>query len=174
VTRRSAEERNQSVSEAPWWRGKRGEWYVVAQVALVALIAFSPRTLGGWPSWQFPEGALVSVAGWALLIGGAAMLAAAMARIGAKPTPLPHPPANAVLQVTGVYRVVRHPMYCGVLLAAFGWALLNRGWLALLFCVLGSVFIDLKARREEQWLLERFPGYADYRRRVRKLIPFVY
>jgi protein-S-isoprenylcysteine O-methyltransferase Ste14 len=36
------------------------------------------------------------------------------------------------------------------------------------------VLIEVKVRQEEQWLLERFPGYAAYRRRVRKLIPFVY
>jgi protein-S-isoprenylcysteine O-methyltransferase Ste14 len=35
-------------------------------------------------------------------------------------------------------------------------------------------FFDLKARREEAWLLAAYPGYAAYRRRVRKLFPFVY
>ena len=163
-----------SAPEAPWWRGKRGEWYVVVQVVLVALIAFSPRTLGGWPSWHFPQGVLVSSVGWALLAGGAVLLAAGIAKIGAKLTPLPYPMASSVLQVTGAYRIVRHPMYCGVLLAALGWSLLNRSWLTLLLSVMACVFVDLKARREEAWLLERFPDYAEYRRRVRKLFPFVY
>ena len=36
------------------------------------------------------------------------------------------------------------------------------------------VFFDVKARREEAWLVAAFPGYAAYRRRVRKLIPLVY
>jgi protein-S-isoprenylcysteine O-methyltransferase Ste14 len=36
------------------------------------------------------------------------------------------------------------------------------------------VFFDLKARREERWLEEAYPGYGDYRRRVRKLVPFLY
>jgi protein-S-isoprenylcysteine O-methyltransferase Ste14 len=65
-------------------------------------------------------------------------------------------------------------MYCGTILAAIGWALVARGWLTLGLALVGFVFVDLKARREEQWLLEKFPSYADYRRRVRKLIPFVY
>ena len=42
-------------------------------------------------------------------------------------------------------------------------------WAALLL-----VFFDIKSRREEAWLVARFPAYADYRRRVRKLIPFIY
>jgi protein-S-isoprenylcysteine O-methyltransferase Ste14 len=32
----------------------------------------------------------------------------------------------------------------------------------------------MKARREERWLAEAYPGYAGYKRRTRKLIPFVY
>ena len=37
------------------------------------------------------------------------------------------------------------------------------------------LFVELKSRREEQWLAERYPGYADYRRRTpRRFVPFVY
>jgi protein-S-isoprenylcysteine O-methyltransferase Ste14 len=73
-----------------------------------------------------------------------------------------------------VYRVVRHPMYCGAILAAFGWALLSHGWLTILYAAAAFVFIDVKVRREEKWLLERFPEYEGYQRRVRKFVPFVY
>jgi protein-S-isoprenylcysteine O-methyltransferase Ste14 len=65
-------------------------------------------------------------------------------------------------------------MYCGVILAAFGWALVSRGWLTLAYAVAGFVFIVFKVRREEKWLVERFPDYPAYQSRVRKLIPFVY
>lgn len=33
----------------PWYRGARGEWYVIAQFALFALIVFGPPTVPGWP-----------------------------------------------------------------------------------------------------------------------------
>jgi protein-S-isoprenylcysteine O-methyltransferase Ste14 len=32
----------------------------------------------------------------------------------------------------------------------------------------------LVADREKRWLAAKFPAYADYQKRVRKLIPFVY
>jgi len=35
-------------------------------------------------------------------------------------------------------------------------------------------FFDLKSRREERWLEERYPGYAAYRARTRRLIPGLY
>lgn len=95
-------------------------------------------------------------------------------KVGRALTPLPYPTDEAVLQEAGVYRVVRHPMYCGVLLAAVGWALLRRGWLTFAYAAAGWLFIEMKIRREEKWLVERFPAYLEYRRRVAKLIPFLY
>jgi len=110
----------------------------------------------------------------ALLLAGLAVCLVAAFHLGSNLTPLPHPRDDARLVVSGLYRFVRHPIYFGVLLMAFGWALYVQGWLTLGYAGLLVVFFDLKARREEAWLLKRFPEYADYRKRVRKLIPFVY
>ena len=52
--------------------------------------------------------------------------------------------------------------------------LLVRGPLTVLYAVLLLLFLDVKSRREERWLSAKFSSYADYRKRVRKLIPFVY
>jgi protein-S-isoprenylcysteine O-methyltransferase Ste14 len=52
--------------------------------------------------------------------------------------------------------------------------LLNGGWLGLLAAAGLAIFFDAKASVEERWLDQRFPQYRRYRRRVRKLIPFIY
>ena len=57
---------------------------------------------------------------------------------------------------------------------AIGFALSVQGWLTLFEALALAVFFDIKSRREEVWLAEHFPDYADYQRRVRKLIPFIY
>ena len=159
---------------APWWRGARGEWYVAVQVVLILLIVLGPKTWHGWPAWPFPEGWPVRLGGFALLAGGGCLALSGIVRLGRALTPLPYPASNAVLRQTGPYRIVRHPMYCGVIFAALGWALVTKGWLRIAYVVVGFAFLVLKVRREEAWLVERFPEYAAYQRRVRKLIPFVY
>jgi protein-S-isoprenylcysteine O-methyltransferase Ste14 len=65
-------------------------------------------------------------------------------------------------------------MYGGGLVLALGWALFGRSWLTLGYVIVLFVFLDLKSRREEKWLAEKFPTYRSYQARIRKLIPFVY
>jgi protein-S-isoprenylcysteine O-methyltransferase Ste14 len=73
---------------------------------------------------------------------------------------------------SGPYRVVRHPIYSGLLLAVIGTALVVgewRGVLAIPF-VLGSE--SLKARREEEFMLAEFgDAYRQYRGETGFLIP---
>jgi protein-S-isoprenylcysteine O-methyltransferase Ste14 len=58
-------------------------------------------------------------------------------------------------------------MYGGVLLLALGWSLALSP-LALAATALLWLLLGLKSRHEELMLLERYPGYAAYRARVRR------
>ena len=70
------------------------------------------------------------------------------------------------------YTMVRHPIYSGLVVAATGYALLRTSIPSLILSLVLGVFFDQKARREERWLEARYPGYGDYRRRVRgRIIP---
>ena len=159
---------------APWWKGSRGEWYVVAQAGLFVLVAFGPRTCVGLPRWPCWLAAVALVAGIALVFSGGGLLLAAFAKLGRNLTPLPFPKAGGELVVGGAYRVVRHPIYAGGSAAAFGWALCVHGPLTFGYAGLLFILFDLKSRREERWLAAKFPAYVDYQKRVHRLIPFVY
>ena len=39
------------IEKTAWWKGSRGEWYVIIQIAFIVLIAVGPRTWNGWPAW---------------------------------------------------------------------------------------------------------------------------
>ena len=158
----------------PRWRGTHGEWYVAAQLALIGLVFLGPRTLSGLPLLPVSVGRISVFIGGALMLSGVCLLLAGLVRLGSNLTPLPFPKEDATLVQTGPYRLVRHPMYSGGIILAYGWALAAGGWLTLAYATVLLVFLDIKSAREEQWLAERFPDYSDYQRRVRKLIPFVY
>ena len=161
-------------SHAPWWKGTRGEWYVVAQVAFIVLVLFGPRTWPGGVLLSFPYPRLASIAGVALIVSGLVLTAVGGLWLGRNLTPLPHPRATSTLVETGPFHLVRHPMYSGGILIACGWAIRARGPLTVGYAVLLFVFLDIKSRREERWLAQTFRGYAAYQKRVAKLIPFVY
>jgi protein-S-isoprenylcysteine O-methyltransferase Ste14 len=160
--------------KTPWWKGARGEWLVVIQVVLIGLVFLGPRSIAGWPAWPFPFPRACAVLGGTFMVSGGVLLVAGLVGLGRGLTPLPYPQDGAELVQTGPYALVRHPMYGGGVLLALGWALYIHGWLTLGYVAVLFVFLDVKSRREEMWLAERFPMYASYQRRVRKLIPFVY
>lgn len=162
------------MSHKPWWKGSRGEWYLVVQAALFLLVIFGPRTWPGVPEWDARYSWLAAVAGVVLFLAGGLLAAFAAFNLGRNLTPLPRPRNNAELVVTGAYRLVRHPIYSGLTFMAFGWALWLQSTLTICYALLLFIFFDIKSRREERWLMEKFPEYADYRKRVRRLIPFVY
>ena len=69
---------------------------------------------------------------------------------------------------------MRHPVYGGAILIALGWSLAEAP-LGLVPTVLLALLFDLKARREEAWLIERFPEYAAYRTHTpRRFVPWLY
>jgi protein-S-isoprenylcysteine O-methyltransferase Ste14 len=163
-----------AVSHKQWWKGSRGEWYLVVQAGLFVLLAFGPRTWQGLPAWGPPYAVPGSLGGGVLFLAGVLLAVAGAANLGKNLTPLPRPKEHATLIVTGAYRLVRHPIYSGITFMAFGWGLWLHSWLTIGYALLLFAFFDIKSRREERWLEERFPEYAAYRKRVRKLIPFVY
>lgn len=75
---------------------------------------------------------------------------------------------------TGPYRLVRHPIYTGILLAAYAAAAANGTVVGIVLAAVLTVGLWVKARLEERWLSRELDAgaYDDYRRRVPMLVPF--
>ena len=74
----------------------------------------------------------------------------------------------------GPYRVVRHPIYTGILAMFAGTAIAIGYFGGCLGLLLVFVSFWLKLKREEDLMLKHFPDkYAVYQRRVKRIIPFL-
>jgi protein-S-isoprenylcysteine O-methyltransferase Ste14 len=141
---------------------------VVGQL-VVALTAVGLGLVG--PRW--PEGSrpALLVAASALGVLAVVVLVVGSANLGPALTPFPTPREDAPLVESGVYRLVRHPLYAGLILASLSWSLASSP-LALLGAAALFTYLDVKSSQEERWLVERHPRYLDYRRRTRwKFVP---
>ncbi len=75
----------------------------------------------------------------------------------------------------GLYRVIRHPSYLGLLLGLLGWALVFRSAIGVLVSLLLIPLLVARMNSEEALLESEFGRqYADYRRRTWRLLPFLY
>ena len=78
------------------------------------------------------------------------------------------------LVTSGPYRLVRHPIYSGILTAGIGTAV-ALNWLWLTVVALAAVYFVYSALVEERYLADRFPDtYPAYKRSTRMLVPFVF
>lgn len=154
--------------------GPRGEGWVLLQLALILVIAILgalalPAALAGWPArWPFViQGALLlGVGGWVVIQGAR--------HLGDSLTAMPRPRDDASLVQDGIYARVRHPMYAGIVGLGLGWALVTLSLPALVGALVLALVLDMKARREEGWLAERYTGYPEYRSRTHRFIRGVY
>jgi protein-S-isoprenylcysteine O-methyltransferase Ste14 len=148
--------------------GKRGEGWFLLQLALFGLILVAPRIhVFAFPLWLRVLGLLILGAGGVL--GTAGTLA-----LGRNLTPFPRPKEGGYLVSQGAYGIVRHPIYAGLILGTLGWAIWNANVLGIMLAFALLVFFGLKSQREERWLLEAYPDYGAYRRRVKRLIPWLF
>jgi protein-S-isoprenylcysteine O-methyltransferase Ste14 len=81
-------------------------------------------------------------------------------------------PEESRMVDSSIYGILRHPMYAAALRVGVGLALLNGNWYALVVALVWPIFLTGWVRLvEEKELLERFPGYAEYRQRVPAFLP---
>ena len=145
-----------------------GSRWVLAQFVVLVLIAVAIALTGSEPQIGSTLVAIVL-----FLIGqGMAVAAAIQMRqyISAHPAPAP----GASLLQNGIYSLVRHPMYGGVMLMAAAVSVFDRNVVAVLLTVgLTGLFFG-KSRYEESLLRDVFLGYPEYANRVqRRFIPWV-
>jgi len=75
----------------------------------------------------------------------------------------------------GLYKHVRHPLYLGEILRNFGIVSIFSSGYGILLIMIGTILLLLRIKTEEEMLVEAFGSdYEDYKRRTKRLIPYIY
>lgn len=144
-------------------------WLAGQAVLLVAAFVVVPATDGIVGRLML---AGTRPAGYVIAAIGAIIAVAAMLRLGRQLVPQPTPVAGGRLIESGLYGVVRHPIYLAVLLFVAGAVVRSLSLAGLTLLVVAFAFFDRKSAYEERLLTAKYPEYENYRTRVRwKLIP---
>ena len=76
---------------------------------------------------------------------------------------------------TGLYGIIRHPMYTATLLLFLAMPLVLGSWWAMIPFAFYPVIIIVRLNDEEKLLTMELPGYEEYKKKVRyRLIPFLW
>ena len=112
---------------------------------------------------------IIIAAGWVWVVIGAVLWARSVAAFGVDNLAMLYVyfPSESRITDSGIYRILRHPVYGAALYFGMGLSLVHANWYALLVALILPIFLTGWVRLvEEKELLERFPGYADYRKRL--------
>jgi protein-S-isoprenylcysteine O-methyltransferase Ste14 len=160
--------------------GRRDQWLLASSLTglcIIPLIYVVIAWITGQP--QFADYAYLPLQPW---IGLALMAAALMLfhathrQLGKNWSVTLDTRQTHQLVATGVYSLVRHPMYSAFWLLALAQATLIPNWIAGLSGILGwGILFFLRVEREERLMLETFGDeYRGYMRRTARVVPWVY
>jgi len=121
-----------------------------------------------------PVGPALSAIGLALCVAGMALLIAARQHLGRNWSQTVSAKEGHELVMSGPYRVLRHPMYTGGLVAAIGSAIVAGGAFVFLLMLVGALCF-WRVGAEDRLLTRQFPAaFPAYKQRTWAIIPYVW
>jgi protein-S-isoprenylcysteine O-methyltransferase Ste14 len=158
-----------------WREPFGGQALHVVPLLFCAVLLAAPRHLPAILLARFaPPGPLLPDIGAGLVAAGLGLAVWARAHIGREWSGIVTLKEEHALVQTGPYRVIRHPIYSGLLLALAGTAAAIDEWRGLLAVLCALAGFLIKIRAEEALMADAFPEYAEYRARTAALVPLVY
>ena len=145
--------------------------WITIIVAITAAIIIAPRV----PLFMYTNAAFQH-AGIALIVLGIVLRIAAVVSLGKYFTVDVTIRKNHRLKEDGMYTYIRHPSYAASLLSFAGFGMVLNNWLSLLLILTAILIVFIRRMNiEEQVLTTQFgEEYLSYKRRTKRIIPFVY
>ncbi len=140
-------------------------------MALLVLLGFCDRRSVA----VLPESPVTRLVGLALLVAGGGLMFASVLYLGRLYSAEVTLQKDHRLVTTGLYGVIRHPRYLGLLVLVLGSALVFRSWIGLAADVVLLVTLLWRISDEEKMLQREFgEEWEAYAKRTRRLVPWVW
>jgi protein-S-isoprenylcysteine O-methyltransferase Ste14 len=144
---------------------KKDFFFVGLQLALFAAYLFEVPLF----DLEVPE--QINFLHLAFAVFGTFIVGLGMLQLNKNLSPFPTPKKDSALITSGLFKYVRHPIYTGILIAAFFLAFyLHSGYKFIVFLLLLILFY-YKSKYEEKALLQKFPEYESYKANTGRFIP---
>ena len=149
-------------------------WIFLPFLVLGFLLGWLPAYTDRRDIWTI-DGDAIRYLGLALYLVGCLLRVAPVFVLGRRFSGLVAIQEGHELVTDGLYRVIRHPSYLGLLLILLGWALVFRSAIGVLVSFLLIPPLVARMNSEEALLESEFgEKYSDYRRRTWRLLPLLY
>lgn len=153
---------------------RENRWVIFAVIALGLLSAIVPPWTDRAGFWTI-DGETTRWIGIALLAIGGVLRIAPVFVLGHRFSGLVAIQEGHQLVTGGLYGVIRHPSYLGLLVGALGWVLVFRSLVGVLLTVLLVPVLVARMNAEERLLASEFgEQYATYRARTWRMVPRIY
>ena len=158
--------------ESKWSRAS----YIIPIVIAAILLSIPPTARGGFLFSRFlPPGTDAYWLGVILIAVGLGFTVWARQRLGRNWSGTVQVKKDHQLISDGPYRLVRHPIYTGILVAFLGTAVIIGHWGAILAVLIAFESFWRKLTLEERFMRETFGSvYEEYRARTAALIPYLF
>jgi protein-S-isoprenylcysteine O-methyltransferase Ste14 len=160
---------------SPGEREDRGNRWVLAAFGVIGLLsAYVPAYTDRTDFWTI-DGDAVRWLGVVLFAAGGALRIWPVFVLGHRFSGLVAIQPGHTLVTSGVYGIIRHPSYLGLLVSSLGWALAFRSTVGVLLTALTIPPLVARISAEEKLLRAQFgDAYDAYRRRTWRLVPRIY
>ena len=153
---------------------RANRWVIVAFALIGVLAAYLPAYTDREGFWTF-DGDAVRWLGVVFFAAGGALRIWPVFVLGRRFSGLVAIQPGHTLVTSGVYGIIRHPSYLGLLANSLGWALAFRSGVGVLLTALLILPLLARIHAEERLLRTQFGGeYDTYCRRTSRLIPGLY
>jgi protein-S-isoprenylcysteine O-methyltransferase Ste14 len=143
---------------------KKDYWLVGTQFFLF-IIFFLPV------SAHYSSPYVIKYSGLAAFFLGLIVVFASLFNLDKSLTAYPTPKVGGELITTGFYRLVRHPIYSGLIFAFLGFAIYRESWFKILVSLILALLFHFKTQYEEEKLTEKYSQYPDYKKKTGKFFP---